>query len=466
MLQRQKEVNVWGTAPADVEVKVSIADKTAAVKAGKDGKWSVTLPELPAGGPYRFTASAAEKVIEFKDVLVGEVWICAGQDNMQMSYKNMKAPQSMIDDMLKRPIRSFKVNIRLSLDPVETISGEWKKEPCHSAIGFYMADVLQKELNVPVAVIQSTCAYTPLEAWLPEKFTEKLPYFKEEVSKLKGGGSKNIKSQIEKVKGEELDYKSAKKIKHSFRHPTIVYNAMLHPVAPYTVRGMTWYQGESNATKSMEESLRYGDTLKMWIKHLRDELWKDENFHFHSVMLTRMGLITKSSPSQDLSAPDAHSWAWFRESQQKILLLPNTGIINTIDGGLNPKILHPKDKDKIGLRAALLKLNKVYKKDTVCLGPEVDEVLIGESSTIVTFKNAAGLKTVDGGNPREFWVAGKDRKWVEASAKISGETVILTYPENMKVEVVRYAFAAYPNVNLINENKLPALPFRTDKDSP
>jgi sialate O-acetylesterase len=461
ILQRQMPVPVWGWGDADAKVEVSVAGKSATGKVGKDGRWKVSLPELPAGGPYTFQAKSGKQTIEFSDVLVGEVWICSGQSNMQLGYNKLKDYETLLAAAKELPIRSLEVEKNVRVTPQERFSGEWAAEPCSSAVGFMFAYELQQAIGVPVGIIQASWGSSCIEGWLPLSMTGTLPHFKREMEAFEQFDRAKIAELIEQ------DIQGRKREKNDDIYmrtrPNIIYNAMLYPVAPCAVRGLVWYQGEANSA-TLANMRQYGETLPLWCAHLR-ELWGRDDFHVLAVMLPRYGRLAQSSPVESPTAPDAHSWAWFRESQQQLLALPNTGIANTIDLG-DMENIHPTDKEPVGKRLALLAQKQIHGQDVVEYGPMVTKMEKKGDTLRIRFQHAEGLHTTDGKPPREFWVAGSDRKWQPAQAELDGDSVVLHWAGTMTPDAVRYAFAAFPEVNLVNGAGLPAMPFRSDTDAP
>jgi sialate O-acetylesterase len=232
---------------------------------------------------------------------------------------------------------------------------------------------------------------------------------------------------------------------------------------------MVWYQGESNA-KDMGRAINYDYSLPKWCKHLRKE-WERDDFYLLVVMLPRIGHVASEQRRFSLKEGDPglddptwkYSWAYFREVQANILKLPHTGIVNTIDLGEVGNI-HPADKGPVGERIAMLAAGDVNGMKILGDGPAFKGMKINGGEVTISYVNAMGLKTKDGKAPTGFWVAGKERKWAKAEAKIKGENVVLTCAEVAQPEAVRYAFAPAPAVNLVNEADLPARPFRTDRD--
>jgi len=237
------------------------------------------------------------------------------------------------------------------------------------------------------------------------------------------------------------------------RQPNLLYNAMMHPLAPYACRGVAWYQGEANAN-SIPHMLTYKKSLQAWTQRYRKE-WQRDDLQFLIVMLPGYAKGAKGGPEN----PNTNSWAWMRESQLKLHDLPHTAVANTIDLGHLTNI-HPTDKLPIGKRLALLA------SDPKATGPKIKSVDQKNDHLLVHFTRAEGLKTTDGKAPSGFWITDDSKKWVKATAKLDGKSVILHSPKIKKPLYLRYAFSGKPTVNLVNEAGLPAYPFRTDSFKP
>ena len=297
---------------------------------------------------------------------------------------------------------------------------------------------------------------------MPRDMTETVPHFKTIMEEFDSDADtrKQIETALSKPKW------SGKEDIFLRRQPNILYNAMMHPLAPFACRGVVWYQGERN-TQSMEGMVKepwfsrnsgmliYGDVLKKWAQRYRQE-WEQDDLEFLVVMLPGYGSTNN---------PAAHSWAWMRESQMKILELKNTAVANTIDLG-DTKNVHPRDKQPICKRLALLAQRNTLGQKIEAEGPMMTKVETRGDSLVVHFKNANGLKTKDGKSPTAFWIADDSGKWIPAEAKIDGETIILKNSKIKAPKHVRYAFVGKPDVNLINVANLPAYPFRSDQLKP
>lgn len=458
VLQREMSVPVWGRATPGETVTVRFAKQSKSAKADASGKWMVKLDALKASANGAVLTIAGKNKLTFTDVLVGEVWVCSGQSNMQMGYRGIPKLTKLLSDAQKRPIRHYAVTTFVSFKPMENCRGGWSTQPASSAVAFGFSYYLQKKLNVPVAVIQTCWGSSSIDGWMPLDMTKQLPHFAQAMTAFE----KNDRARVAKLLDDAKKHPQgaprcwARNDNIYLRtRPNILYNAMLHPVAPFAARGMVWYQGEANASKPE----LYAKSLPAWVKRLRKQ-WNRDDFHFLAVMLPGYGRVF-SGNNKDVDYPDNFSWAWFREAQMTVLELPHAGVANTIDLG-DVKNIHPKDKAPIGERLALLAARDGNGQDIVANGPRYRAMAVKGSVVTITFENADGLKTTDGKPPAQFWLAGKDQKWVKAKARIQGQAILLSAAGLTRPVAVRYAFAGFPKVNLINGAGLPANPFRTD----
>jgi sialate O-acetylesterase len=457
VLQRQMTVPVWGRAEPGERVTVTFAGQRQSVKAGPGGKWMVKLSPLKASARGAALTIAGTNKIVFTDVLVGEVWICSGQSNMQMGFNRVPELTTLLPAAKTQPIRHFAATTFVSFKPMENCRGQWRTTPATSAVAFGFSYRLHEALGVPVAVIQTCWGSSSIEGWMPLDMTGQLPHFAELMKKFEAKDKPRVTKLLSDAetnpRGAPRCWAGKDNIFLRTR-PNILYNAMLHPIAPFAVRGMAWYQGEANSSRPE----LYAASLPAWVTRLRKH-WGRDDFHFLAVMLPGFGRV--SGANRDVEHPDNRSWAWFREAQMSVLKLPHTGVANTIDLG-DVKNIHPTDKAPIGRRLALLAARDVNGRKIDAEGPRFKSMAVNGSAVTIAFHHADGLKTKDGTPPTQFWLAGKDRKWRRAVATIQGKTVVAA-AEGLKNPVaVRYAFAGYPKVNLMNGAALPAYPFRSD----
>ncbi len=475
VLQQEIPVPVWGEAEPGAMVLVEFADQRRTDVANSNGQWRVDLEPMVASIESRMLKVSAIKNstvdnIDISDVVVGEVWICSGQSNMQYGVGNVPEIKALVPKA--KHIRSFEVKRTVAFEEQDYLGGEWVTETPDSAVAFSFAYFLQKAGDIPVGIILTAWGSSGIEAWMPRDMTEEVPHFKTIMEEFDANTDAHVR-----LKAALTGPKPWEREEDIFmrRQPNILYNAMMKPLAPFACRGLVWYQGERN-TQSMfgmvkepwysrnSGMLLYGDTLQKWIQRYRKE-WGREDLHFLVVMLPGYGQTLSTGPEEGAESPTAHSWAWMRESQLKALELSRTGVANTIDLG-EAKNVHPKDKLPVGQRLALLAARDTLGQDIVAEGPVLESVERRNDSLLVHFKYADGLKTNDGEAPSAFWLADDSANWVPAVARIEGESVILRSSRLKKPLYIRYAFAGMPKVNLINQAGLPAYPFRTDMFRP
>lgn len=473
VLQRDMPIPVWGKAEVGSTITVQFANTEKSTVVDSNGKWRIDLAALKASFEPRtmvVSSSVGKDTIQISDILVGDVWICSGQSNMQFGVGAVPEIKSLIPSA--KNIRSFNVKRTVAFEPQDTCEGEWVNEHPDSAVAFSFAYFLEKAADVPVGIILTAWGSSSLEAWMPRDMTATVPHFKTMMEEF--DANEETKSRIQAILEGPKPWPRQDDI-FLRRQSNILYNAMIHPLVPFACRGLVWYQGERN-TQSMygmlkepwfsrnSGMLKYGGVLKHWIKRYR-KAWNKNDMHFMVVMLPGYGGVLDSGTDMNPESPAAHSWAWIRESQLKALELTNTSVVNTIDLG-HVKNLHPKDKLPIGKRLALHTMDDVLKSGTESYGPILKKVKIKRNSLVVHFDHAKGLKTKDGKAPSGFWLADDSKKWCPADAKIKGKTVVLHSKELLKPKYIRYAFTGKPNVNLVNALDLPAYPFRTDSFQP
>ena len=455
VLQRDIPVPVWGTAKPGTAVKVEFAGQKKSSTADDKGRWKIQLEPMAANAsPQKLSVSSAKSKVAFSNVLVGEVWICAGQSNMQMSYKAVPEIKALMPSA--ENIRWFSVPKTVAFTKQDQCEGQWLDQPPDSAVAFAFAHFLEEAADVPIGIFQASWGSSSIEGWMPKDLTQKLPHFKKQMKAFDADTKK-----LTRIKELLAGPKPWNRKNDIFlrTQPNIIYNAMIHPLAPYACRGLVWYQGEANA-KSIDAMLQYDDSLNAWIQRYRQQ-WGQDDFHFLGVMLPGYAHKVKEGPKH----PGARSWAWIRESQLKALELQQTAIANTVDLGQANNI-HPKDKLPIGKRLALLAARDTLGQDVQAQGPVMNRVEVKGAQLVVHFDHAKELKTLNGNAPAGFWLADDSKKWVKAKTKLSGKTVTLSSPELKKPLYVRYAFAGKPEVNLVNGADLPAYPFRTDTFKP
>ena len=475
VFQREKPVAVWGWSDPGESVTVSFAGQSKSVSADSDGKWSLKLAALTASVEPRYLIVIGKegRNVEIKDVLVGEVWLGSGQSNMAMavgSANNFEAEKTAAN----LPLIRYYSEASIPADKPQ-FEGKGKWEICSpetvrrfSATLYFFGREIHREVGVPVGLINASAGATHIESWLSAEVQSSDPDTKAEYeAQLKSwvgfDEAKFRADHVKKLAAWKLAVKQGKageKDKPSdpdrlIAHikgkggPAGLYNGKIFNLAPFTLRGIIWYQGESNTglPRQNQKHLYYKQLTQLvtsWRK-----LW-DEELPFAWVQLP------------NFTAP-GEGWPRIREAMLKALELPNTGMAITIDIG-DPKDIHPKNKQDVGKRLSYWALGTVYgKKVPAISGPLPDGYNIQGNAITVSFKHTnGGLKSMNGGSLTSFQIAGADHQWKPAEAKIIGDKIVVTSPAVPQPLAVRYAWKDLPDPSLTNGAGLPASPFRTD----
>lgn len=453
VLQRDMPLPVWGLAGTDEKVTVKIGDNQGTATADAQGKWTVKLPAMKANATPQELSIAGKNTITIKDVLVGDVWVCSGQSNMEMNLGGCNAPEDIAAADLPNIRRIKFPHVALSL-PTTNVPGNWQictkaTAPGFTAAGFYFARRIQKDTGVPIGLLDDSWGGTRIEPWIPPCGFETEPAL--------AGIMADVKKREEAARGAKDNAPMDAGL------PVALYNGMIHPVVPFGIKGALWYQGESNGNEGDEYYSKMRALIGGWRK-----VWNQGDFPFYFVQLANF-----QKPTNDPAGGDG--WAKVRMAQTKSLEIPHTGMAVIIDIGETADI-HPKNKFDVGERLARWALHHDYgKKDVVVSGPLYKSMQVDGSKVRITFDHADGGLIVgkkDGRKPTEevaagklarFAIAGEDKKWVWADAVIDGGTVIVSSSEVPKPVAVRYAYSMNPEgCNLYNKAGLPASPFRTD----
>ncbi len=426
VLQRGQDVPVWGTAKDGEKVTVEFAGQTATTTA-QGGKWRVELKPLEAGGPFSMKISG-ENTITVNNLLVGEVWLASGQSNMEWKFDNSASPEVERAKADYPQIRMITVTKVTSLEPVNEINGSWQE--CSpesvgkfSAVGYYFARDLHAKLGVPVGVISTSWGGTPAQAWTSAEGFEGHPELKGYAAQLKSARKK----PPEKGPGPHF--------------PGSLYNAMIAPVVPYAMKGVIWYQGESNAGKSKEYQTLFPAMIADWRAK-----WKLGEFPFLYVQIAPF----KGQPPE------------IREAQLLTLgKSGNTAMVVTTDYG-NANDIHPKQKEPVGHRLSLAARALAYGEKIGYSGPLFDSMKAAGGKVEISFRHVGGGLVAKDGALKGFTIAGADGKFVPAKAAIQGDKVVVSAGGVADPKAVRYGWENVPDVNLFNQEGLPASPFRTD----
>jgi len=473
VLQRERAVPIWGTADPGEQITVRFAGQAKKAIADKGGKWLVRLDAMRASAtPATMTIEGNNKV-ELKGILVGEVWLVAGQSNMQRLLSETANGAEAIAAANQPLIRLFNVSRQVAFKHASPPLATWhactpESVKQFSAAGYYFAVELQRELQVPIGVINSSYGGSQAEAWTPVEYLVASPDLKPTVDRTKVWDEERprVKAQYdEALKKWREEAEKAKAIGarpqpspsvpdalREYRIASSIYDGMIAPLIPFSLRGAAWYQGESNEARAQQ----YGILLPVMIKAWR-ERWGQGEFPVAIVQLPNY------RDSKDEPADEA--WSHLREAQRLTALTTSTtGLIVTIDIG-EARDIHPKNKLDVGKRMARWALADVYKQKLVKSGPTFQRAKVEGSKIVLTFVDVGeGLRIRDADKLSEFAIAGEDHKWHWTEAKIVGKNRVEVWSATVPQPLaVRYAFNNNPkNPNLTNETGLPAAPFRTD----
>ena len=480
VLQRDKPVPVWGRAAPGEKVTVTFRDQTAQATAGPDGRWGVRLKPLKPGAPAPLIASG-RNTVKIEDIVVGEVWVCSGQSNMEFRVWGPPGDVYRVNDADAEVaagnhplIRHFKVERVVAASPSESVHGSWvvcspETVGQFTAVGYFFARELSAKLGVPVGLINSTWGGTAIESWMnddalksapafavvDERWAKALENWPAKVAADKAAHAAQDKEEAEaRAAGPE---KLADYLKNrpwlppppcptSPDAPRSLFNGMIHPLIPYGIRGVLWYQGESNDSRPGEYHALFVAMIKGW-----RGAWGGGDFPFLWVQLHNW----------KTGDPSGLGWTQLREAQTQALSLPHTGMAVAIDIG-DPANIHPRNKQDVGRRLALVAEHVAYRLPGPWCGPRFESARSAGSSMRVQMDPAGGALAARGGALTGFAVAGADRRFFPAAARIEGVTIVVSAPEVAAPVAVRYAWKDAPEAGLFNSAGLPAAPFRSD----
>jgi sialate O-acetylesterase len=442
VLQQKAKVKVWGTADKGEKVLVTFRDKEASATTDDKGNWVVTLEAGAAGGPFPMTIKG-NNTLEYKNVLVGEVWVCSGQSNMEMAVGSCdKTDKDYAQSAKPNPmLRTFNVQKNPAADPVSDVKGSWVEAAPNTvngftAVGYFFGRDLQQSLNVPVGLIHTSWGGTRVETWI----------------------SKSVLNTKETVKNPTDP-----------NAPSALYNGMINPLLNYGIKGAIWYQGESNAGNAFAYRTLFPQMIENWRKD-----FNQGDFPFLFVQLAPFGNTSKT--------PGENNWAELREAQLLTLKLKNTGMAVITDFG-NEYDIHPTPKRPVGERLSLCARANTYGEKVEFSGPMFEAVKFEGDKAVLSFthvgKGFVSLEMEPTLNNKErfayrskpgsdgapilgFTVCGEDKKFYEAKAEFKGDKIVVTCDKVAKPVAVRFGWAMHPVCNVFNKEGLPASPFRTD----
>ena len=468
VLQRDLALPVWGWAAPGADVSVSFAGKTVSTKASASGKWKLKLAALTLSSePQALEVKAGDKQIKLTNILVGDVWLCSGQSNMEWRVTQSLNPKEEVAAADWPLIRIMDVNAHnAKLSPIDDVpSTGWhavspKTISNFSAVGYYFGRKLHQDLKIPIGLIGSNWGGTRSEPWTPPEGFARVPELKNISDRLAGETEARKKARyadIQRVEAWLVEARAAQAANElppplsvapervGHQDPTRIYNGMIHGLVPFGIKGAIWYQGESNAGDGQGYFLKKKALIEGW-----REIWDQGEFPFYFVQL---------APFRGFS-----HWAPVWGGQIATLQLPNTGMAVTTDIG-NLRDIHPKDKQNVGLRLALQALHGTYgQDDLVYQGPLFKSAEFADGKAICSFDSVGGgLAANDGEALRSFQVAGSDKRFMAASAEIVGNTIVVSSGAVPVPVAVRMCWSGTKEQpNLANQEGLPASPFRSD----
>lgn len=473
VLQRDQEVAVWGRATPGERVRVLFMDQQLESTADEDGEWMVRLAPLAASSvPYNLTISG-ENTIVLKNILVGEVWLCSGQSNMQWRLLEADGGAEAIARANNPEIRLFNVSREVGFGREAGKLATWQPAVGEataefSAVGYFFGLALYRRLGVPIGLINASYGGSQAEAWTPRQYLADDPDLAPTIDRETRWAEE--RAQVSrKYERAVQDWERARKraladgdpepraprvpdALRDYRIAGSIYGNMVEPLIPYGIRGVAWYQGESNE----ERAEQYQRLLTTMIGAWRDR-WQQGSMPFAIVQLPNYRKVS--------AEPEDSAWAHLRDRQRRVAdSLLNTGLIVTIDIGAADDI-HPTNKLPVGERLAQWALSEVYGRETLAGGPVLRRVEYRPGEAIVYFDQVGeGLLLSEGDAPAEFALAGADGAWHWAEARLEGRTrVILSSAAVPEPVAVRYSFNSNPRrPNLTNATGIPAAPFRTD----
>ncbi len=465
VLQYGKPVPVWGMAEPGEEITASYLDQVKKTTADETGHWMVKLDAMKPGLKGELVVSG-KNTVRFSDVVTGAVWLFSGQSNMSFQLKATGDKEAVVA-AANPDIRFFFIPLNPIDTPQYDLNGRWlvctpQSAGDFSAVGYYFARDYQAATGIPVGVINSSKGGTPIEAWMSRgaladsrlldtvlgRWNDALAIYSKNLAEYEKTKIPAWKSAVEAARAAEKSLPPKPQPPQEpgdYRTPMGLYNGMIHPLLPYGLEGIAWYQGEANAAKADE----YLALCRAMIADWRARFGQGD-IPFLYVQLPNF-VIPQDRTDQ--------MWARMRQAQARLLSIPQTGMAVILELG-EPNDIHPKNKGPVGQRLALLARELVGKEKIVSTGPVFQSAIPDGNALRLKFESAAGLKTRDGAVPGSFEVAGSDGKFQPAEAKIDGEVLLVSSAAVSQPAMVRYAWKNNPvDANVINAEGLPAAPF-------
>lgn len=455
VLQRNEPLKFQGTANYNDKIIIEFNNEKRIATTDFNGHWESEFPQMKAGGPYALKFSAQKKSIQFDKVYIGEVWLASGQSNMDFKVRDMESATRVLNDSLNGNIFLFSMDgkalssQKFSEEELQNSNAKnyfentgWtastkKNLENFSAVAYAFAYNIQKKLNVPVGIICNAIGGSPIQSWISRESMEQKHETVNLLNDIRLNAmvdrwvAERIELNMESVKGSNI------KARHPYQ-PTFLFDAGILPIKNYNIKGVIWYQGESNADEVELHSKLFKMLVNDWRNH-----FQNTHLPFYYVQL---------------SSINRPSWGEFRDAQRTLLDTPNTGMAVSYDVG-NETDVHPKKKWIVGERLSKIALHKNYGFNIGFSGPLLDFVNVNGSKLDIHFKYSEGLKTLNNKEVNDIFIAGPDKKFVPAKSKIIKNTLQVWSPEIKNPRYVKYGYTPFSNGNLINKNGLPASTF-------
>jgi len=457
VLQQKSMVNFWGTADPNEIVSISTtwSKKTATIKADNNGKWKLEIATSKASFKEQTIFIKGNNSIQINHVLLGEVWFTSGQSNMEWTMRRVKDAKKELSESSYPNIKLFNITKKIAASPQDNFPKNCKWLPCDSisvkefsAMSYYFARDLHQNLSVPIGIITANWGGTGAECWTPEEENKSYPLLKNLYVRWENWETSKVNDSIafaeakaNKIKMEEPQ--SLYMTSRPHRRPSVLYNGMVAPLIPYTIKGVAWYQGTSNREWANEYFEQMSALITGWRKN-----WNNPKLPFYFLQLT------------PYKYSDSNLASIIRENQQKTLQLPYTAMCPTMDiGDLND--LHYPYKLPYGIRLANIALANSYSKKIAFCGPLYSNYTLNNDKIQIDFNYNLKLN-IKGTILNDIFIAGNDRKFIKAEAYVKNNKLIVFSPSVKEPVAVRYAWNNTDKANLFNGANLPASPFRTD----
>ncbi|HEY4050448.1 MAG TPA: sialate O-acetylesterase [Acidobacteriaceae bacterium] len=467
VLQRDQPIHLWGSAAPGEQVTIALHDQKQSTTTTALGQWSVFLMPEHAGGPYQLIVQGTN-TITLSDVLIGDVWFASGQSNMEMplsGFPNAAVVKDSAEEIAhanQPEIRLLHIPRKSSDYPLSEQDASWtactpETAADFSAVGYFFGREIQQREHVPIGLIDSTWGGTPAEAWISldalASDASLMPVFRVRAQRMENQASVSALVAQEKLEDAAAKQANLPRPKHPYRPapeswaPSGLFNGMVAPEIGFAIKGVIWYQGESNSGAGLASM--YSKVFPALISNWRTK-WGEGNFPFLFVQISSF-----HSPNE--------TWGIVRDAQRRTLDLVNTGMAVTLDVG-NAENVHPADKQTVGHRLALAARALVYGEPTEYSGPLFRQVTAEGNNLRVWFEHTTDGLSAKGGPLTGFEMAGADHHFEAATARIEGTTVLVTAPDVKLPVFVRYAWANVPEANLYNGAGLPASTFTSETE--